>query len=87
MLDLCIAASGACVGLVAFLGYVQLSPQIGNVWIRPNDGGERVFAPASAWAVLRLPLVDAYVWKPTFWDLNVLVWMAACAAVAVALVV
>jgi hypothetical protein len=49
---------------------LQFNPKIGNVWIRPDETGERVFCYKSIINVLKEPFINWYFWKPCNWDIN-----------------
>ena len=50
---------------IIYLLYVQLSPQIGNIWWR-ND----YFTPMGAIKIIVYPLCEIKIWNVEFWDIN-----------------
>lgn len=58
---------------ILWILYIQFSPKIGNVWIRPNSKGKKSFAPKGILSLLTKPFTDKTFWYPTNWDLNIYV--------------
>jgi hypothetical protein len=63
--------------LIIYSLYVQLSPTMGNIWIRSNSEGERVFCPMSLVELIISPLYAdrLYFWEPNFWPINFFVYL------------
>ena len=63
--------------LIIYSLYVQLSPTMGNIWIRSNSEGERVFCPMSLVDLILAPLQTdkTYFWEPNFWPINFCVYI------------
>lgn len=57
-----------------FLIYLEASPRIGNVWYRMSDDGRRHLNVSSLLHFLFRPFRDITFWKPSMWDLNVVVF-------------
>lgn len=55
---------------IIWLLNLQFNPKIGNVWIRPDESGKRVFCPKSIISLLIAPFQNLYFWYPKNWDLN-----------------
>lgn len=58
------------VSSILWLLNLQFNPKIGNVWIRPDDTGKKVFCPMSIISLLIAPFQNLYFWFPSNWDLN-----------------
>jgi hypothetical protein len=72
-----------CVGILGFAGmvivwlaYLELSPRLGNIWLRPDAEGVRRFAPGGLKALFVAPWRTWELWSPAFWDVNP--WPAIC---------
>ena len=66
-MDYLIASS---VGLTYFACYVQFSPNIGNVWIRPDGSGNKKLFINGLLSLMYEPFRLKKLWHPKFWDLN-----------------
>lgn len=60
--------------LLGFMIYLEMNPQLGKVWIRPNDTGQYFLSFSSLWNITTLPLRDKSFWCWTNADLNIFVW-------------
>jgi hypothetical protein len=59
------------VGLVVtWLAYLELSPRLGNIWLRYDAEGVRRFAIGGLKALFVAPFHTKELWSPTFWDVN-----------------
>jgi hypothetical protein len=56
--------------------YVQLSPIMGNIWLRPDSDGNLVFCPLGLIDLILAPLQTdkLYFWEPHFWPINFFVY-------------
>ena len=81
-----IAVAGPVVGAtVLFAAYVQLSPTMGKIWIRPNDKNEPTLALGNLVRLMAAPLavwtpVGRHFWAPRQWSINWPLWVAAAVA-------
>jgi hypothetical protein len=50
--------------------YIQFSPSIGNIWLRPDINNDIVFCPYNLFRYIIQPLVNPYFWKFNLLDLN-----------------
>ena len=64
---------GVPIYLLIFFIYLELSPSLGNVWLRYNECGKLKINISSFLQFLSLPLRSSFVWRPEFWDLNVFI--------------
>ena len=57
--------------------YVQLSPTMGNIWLRSNSEGDPIFCPLNLFELMVAPLQSdkLYFWEPHFWPINFFVYM------------
>ena len=62
------------IGSILYSGYVQFNPNIGNIWIRPDDNGNKMFTPINLFRLMREPVNNPYFWQYKNLDLNVLFW-------------
>lgn len=64
---------------VFWLLYLELSPGLGGILVRPNSSGTRTFSLGGVWTLMKKPLSDGMYWYPKFWDLNIyMLWLIAC---------
>jgi hypothetical protein len=62
---------GSFIYLFFFIGYLELSPQLGNMWLRLDSAtGNRRFHPETILRIIIRPLHDIIYWSPYIWDLN-----------------
>lgn len=66
---------GSCLGLMGFAIYVETSPKMGGIWLRPDDQNNLRILPYNLWILAKQPLVDNKFWKTENWDLNVFFWI------------
>ncbi len=65
--------------LLWWIMYLEFAPGMGGIWIRPNAAGIRVFTYKNLLTFSLLPFQQSWIWKPEFWDLNVV--MMVCVGV------
>ena len=53
-----------------FAAYLELSPKLGNIWLRKDSNGITNFHPASIIKLILKPLYDIVFWYPYVWDIN-----------------
>jgi len=58
---------------VIWIIYLEFSPRLGNIILRPNSKGTTTFTLAGVGALMAKPLTDKTFWYPSFWDLNIYV--------------
>jgi hypothetical protein len=63
--------------LIAYSLYVQMSPTMGNIWLRPDIDGTQVFCPLGLIDLIFAPLKPdkLYFWEPHFWPINFFVYL------------
>ena len=78
-----------CVGIVglclAWLAYLELSPTLGNIWLRRDAEGVLRFAPGGLKALLIAPWHTWELWWPSFWDINPWPFIFLCISMLVVL--
>lgn len=65
---------GVVGGTSLYALYVQYSPKIGNIWLRPDSNGDRVFVLSNLCNMMKEPLHSITFWKLSNLDLNVFCW-------------
>jgi hypothetical protein len=62
---------------IAYSLYVQLSPTMGNIWLRPDINGTQVFCPLGLIDLIISPLYPDryYFWEPHFLPINFFVYL------------
>jgi hypothetical protein len=57
--------------------YVQLSPTMGNIWLRPDSDGTLVFCPLGLVDLILAPLQSdkLYFWESHFWPINFFIYI------------
>ncbi len=61
---------GAIIGLLGFISYLELSPKLGNIWLRKNDKNIKEFQPIFILSYFKKPFQSLIFWYPQNWDLN-----------------
>ncbi len=59
---------------------IEFGPGLGNIWLRMDASGCRVFNLQGMWAMLIAPWKElaagrTWLWWPSYWDMNVWVWL------------
>jgi hypothetical protein len=62
---------------IAFSLYVQMSPTMGNIWLRTNADNEQIFCPLGLIDLILAPLNPdkLYFWTIHFWPINFVVYL------------
>ena len=62
---------------IAYSLYVQLSPTMGNIWLRTNADNEQIFCPINLLELIISPLYPyrLYFWTIHFWPINFFVYL------------
>ena len=63
------------VSLFLWALYLQFSPKIGNIWIRDDSEGNRIFVPVNILNMIYHSISRITFWYPSNWDLNVFIWI------------
>ena len=61
------------VSFILYIAYIELSPKLGNIWLRKDALGIRRLSLIGLKDFLLYPLKQYRVWYPNLWDLNVFV--------------
>lgn len=56
--------------IIAYILYLELSPGLGGIWLRPNDTGALSVSISSFWAMISYPFSHINMWNPRNWDIN-----------------
>jgi hypothetical protein len=62
--------------ILSFSLYVQLSPTMGNIWIRNSGTDEWYFTFAGLLSLILYPLKEIYMWYPSMWTINFFMWLS-----------
>jgi hypothetical protein len=62
------------ISIIVFAFYVQFSPQIGGIWLRPNENGQTSFSLSSLFNLISSPLKYKEFWNINMWDVNYFVY-------------
>ena len=62
---------------IAYSLYVQMSPTMGNIWLRTNANNEQIFCPLGLIELIISPLYPDrfYFWTIHFWPINFFVYL------------
>jgi hypothetical protein len=61
---------------ILWILYLEFSPKLGKIIIRPNEKGGYSFSFGGVWNLMLKPFQDSTFWKPSFWDLNIyVIWI------------
>lgn len=66
------------VSISSFLSYslyVQFSPSIGNIWLRPDSENKMQFQISGLLSLIYRPFYDKYFWHLKNWDLNWIIYL------------
>ena len=61
--------------ILAFMIYLEASPKIGHIWIRPNSFGTMSLSLNSLWNLIYYACTHWSFWNPMNWDLNYFIWL------------
>lgn len=56
--------------LVIFASYLELSPKLGNVWLRRDSNNFINISLGGLLSFFSKPLKEGFFWRPQFWDIN-----------------
>jgi hypothetical protein len=54
--------------------YVELNPQMTNIWWRIDDTGHKQLIISNLFRLILAPLQYVFYWNPTVWDINFFIW-------------
>ena len=62
---------------IAYSLYVQMSPSMGNIWLRTNADNEQIFCPINLIELIISPLHSdrRYFWTIHFWPINFFIYL------------
>lgn len=58
---------------IVWIFYLELSPKLGRILIRPNSSGGYTFTFGGVWQLMKEPFKNIEYWYPKLWDLNIYV--------------
>jgi hypothetical protein len=58
---------------IIWLCYLEFSPSLGGIVLRPNSEGEMIISYNSIMNISFYPLRNMNCWYPRFWDLNIFI--------------
>tara|TARA_B100000902_G_C26751399_1_gene641064 strand:+ start:237 stop:530 length:294 start_codon:yes stop_codon:yes gene_type:complete len=61
---------GSSIYFFVFISYLEISPKLGNIWLRKDDMGIKRFHPSSILKLIIKPLYSIMYWNPLIWDIN-----------------
>ena len=62
------------VGFCCWILYLELSPKLGNIWLREDAHSKIVFAPINIYNLMVYSLTHITFWYPWNWDMNCFIW-------------
>jgi len=62
------------VSFILFGCYVELNPQITNIWWRINSTGNKQLMIINLFVLMLAPLQYLFYWNPNAWDINFFIW-------------
>jgi len=65
---------GFGLSVVMYLLYLEVSPQMGGILIRPGTDGRKHFSLKGLIPMLQYPFQSLTFWQPQYWDLNFIVF-------------
>ena len=74
---------GVLIGTFAYALYVEFSPGMGGIWLRPDVNGNKKFRPDSLLGMMIAPLYKPYLWYPQILDINYFVFVGVSGATGV----
>ena len=54
--------------------YVELNPQMTNIWWRIDDTGNKQIVISNLFRLILAQLQYLFYWNPTVWDINFFIW-------------
>ena len=61
---------GYLIYLLIFISYLELSPKLGNVWLRKGVDNSINLSLGGLVSFFTKPFKEGFFWKPRFWDIN-----------------
>jgi hypothetical protein len=62
------------VAFIFFGLYVELNPQMTNIWWRIDSNGEKQIVIYNLFALMLAPFKYMFYWYPNAWDINFFIW-------------
>ena len=67
-------AAGNLLSFILFCLYLEMNPKMTSILFRPDQKGKWTFSLCNITGYLTAPFNNSLVWKPSFWDLNFIVF-------------
>lgn len=62
--------------ILLFAGYVQWSPNMGNIWIRKDENNKNKLQLHNLFRLMAAPIKEKTYWYPSQWDINVFTFVS-----------
>ncbi len=62
------------IAFILFGIYVELNPQMTNIWWRTNSYGDKQFVISNLFMLIFAPFEYMFYWDPSTWDINFFIW-------------
>ena len=62
------------VSFILFGLYVELNPQMTNIWWRIDTNGNKQLVISNLFRLIFAPLDYLFYWNPIAWDINFFIW-------------
>lgn|SRR3989304_7726426 len=66
--------TGLLLSFIAFGIWIEKSPKMGGIFVRPGPDGRKHFNLEGILPMLKYPFQSIQFWKPQYWDLNFIVF-------------
>jgi len=61
---------------ILFSLYIQFSPTIGYIWLRPDSNNNLVFCPSNLFRFIIQPFINPHFWQYNLLDINFIVFLS-----------
>ena len=58
--------------------YIQFSPGIGYIWLRPDSNNDLVFTPINLFRFIIQPFINQDFWRLDLLDMNFIIFLSIC---------
>jgi hypothetical protein len=62
------------IAFILFGVYVEINPQMTNIWWRINSSGSKEFVINNLFVLIFAPFEYMFYWNPNAWDINFFIW-------------
>ena len=67
-------SQGFLFSILSYLLYVELSPKMGGIIVRPGPDGQLHFNLSGLIPLIKYPFTSLQFWSPSYWDLNFIIF-------------